>query len=230
MVNAGCIRLRARAGKVSENPERVLALSYSPHAGAARALAALLSLDDRLAETVRTTREPMLGQIRLKWWYDALTALDDAPPPAEPLLQMLASDALPCGMSGARIAAIAEAWGGLFAKEMDDDALDTVAGRGRALFELAGVAAGALDTDPIGQAGEGWALADLAHGLSDAGEATRARDRARTALENACSARWSRNARALGAMAHLARLDLSGSRPGSPRRVGRLLWHRVTGR
>lgn len=215
---------------MSENPERALALTYSPSPQARAALAALLMLDDRMAETVRSTSEPMLGQIRLKWWHDALIALDDGAPPAEPLLQTVASDVLTGGVRGARLAELPEAWSALLDAELDAATLDRFAMRGRALFELAGAVAVAASSDPLASAGEGWALADLAQGLSDAGETGLARARAKAALDAACGARWSRNSRALGAMAHLARLDLEGHPLGSPRRVARALWHRLSGR
>jgi phytoene synthase len=210
-------------------PERALVLTYAPTVRAAAALTALLALDDRLAQTVRSTSEPMLGQIRLKWWSDALAALDTEPVPAEPVLEGLAAQLLPLGVRGAEVAGIAEAWGELLGGELDAAALERFAARGGLLFALAGRAAGAGD-GWLDRAGRGWALADLAMGLSDVGEANLARGRASDMLESTLSQRWSRNARALGAMAHLARLDLAGSRIGSPRRVGRLLWHRLTGR
>lgn len=216
---------------MSADPERALVLTYAPRPAAGRALAALLTLDDRLGETVRSTSEPMLGQIRLKWWYDALVALDGAPPPGEPVLEGVARDVLAHGVKGEEVAAIAEAWAELLGGELDTDALDRFAARGGALFELAGRVSGAAAGDPLRLAGEGWALADLAHGLSDATEAAKARSLAEARLTEALRQRWSRNARALGALAHLARLDLAGdTAKGSPRRVGRLLWHRLTGR
>jgi 15-cis-phytoene synthase len=215
---------------MSDNPERGLVLAYSPGEAAARALAALLALDDRLSQTVRSGGEPMLGQIRMKWWHDALAALDAAPAPGEPVLEGIARDVLPRGVRGAEVAAIAEAWGEIIGGELDSDALERFSVRGRVLFELAGRVAGASSHDRLGRAGEGWALGDLARGLSDAGEAQAARSRAQAALDEALRMQWSRNGRAMGAMAHLARLDLAGSAIGSPRRVARLLWHRLTGR
>lgn len=230
MVNIACTIGGARRGGMSEHPERALVLTYAPTAGAARGLAALLALDDRLAEMVRTTSEPMLGQIRLKWWHDALAALDGAPPPAEPVLEAVAREVVAAGVSGRDIAAIVEGWSELLADELDAAAIERFAGRGRALFAAAGRVAEAAPGDPLAAAGQGWALADLSRGLSDMGEATRVRAAAKAALDDALSRRWSRNSRALGALAHLAWLDLAGSRIGSPRRVGRLLWHRLTGR
>lgn len=215
---------------MSKDAERSLVLTYAPNAAAARALSALLMLDDRLGETVRAARDPMLGQIRLKWWHDALAELDGKPPPSEPVLESVARDVLTDGVRGAKLAAIAQAWAELFGAELDDEALERFAVRGRVLFALAGRISGADRRDPLELAGEGWALSDLACGLSDPVEVKTARGRAQLALDAALAKRWSRNARALGAMAHLARLDLAGSREGSPRRVGRLLWHRLSGR
>lgn len=214
---------------MKDDPERLLVLTYAPSSEAARALSALLALDDRLAETVRSTGEPMLGQIRLKWWQDALTALDGGPPPGEPVLEAIARDVLPYGISGGEVGAVAEAWAELLGADLDDAALGRFAQRGRVLFELAGRVAGSSKHDPLHAAGAGWALADLASGLSEMSEAAAARAHAKIALGEAASRRWSRNGRALGALAHSARMDLAGIAVGAPRRVGRLLWHRLTG-
>lgn len=229
MVNGACTSDPIRSSEVIVDPERSLVLRYAPTEAAARGMAALLLLDERLGEAVRTTSEPMLGQIRLKWWHDALIALDDAPPPAEPVLQAIADEVVVRGVAGREVAAIAEAWGTVLEAELDEDALTRFARRGSVMFELAGRIAG-VRGDPVAAAGAGWAIADLACGLSDAAEVARARAAAGVALDRALAVRWSRNGRALGAMAHLARLDLAGSAVGSPRRVGRLLWHRATGR
>ena len=212
------------------DPERRIILAYAPTAAAGRGLAALLALDDKLAETVRTTNEPMLGQIRLQWWHDALIALDTGPAPAEPLLQGIVRDVMRMGVGGSMVAGIAQAWQALLQEQLDELALRTYGARGRRIFELAGVLAGASAGDPLTLAGEGWALADLANGLSDPGEAAAARTIAAESLAAATSVRWSRNGRAMGAMAHLAQLDLAGVPHGSPRRAGRALWHRMTGK
>nr|WP_310036465.1 hypothetical protein [Sphingomonas sp. BE123] len=213
-----------------ESPERGLILAYAPTIDAANALAALLALDDRLGETLRTTSEPMLGQIRLKWWEDALEALDRAPAPAEPVLQGIAAAVVRPDVTGGAVAGIVAGWSVLLDPELDAEALRAHGERGARLFTLAGRIAGAAERDPVAVAGQGWALADLALKLSDPGEAAAARAVAEVALDQACSARWSRNGRALGAMAHLARLDLAGVERGSPRRMLRALWHRMSGR
>jgi phytoene synthase len=208
------------------DPERALALSYASRGR--DAAAALLALDDRLAAILRRTTEPLVGQMRLTWWREALEKLDTAPPPAEPVLAALAAEALPRGLRGADLTPMIDGWEALLDDPLDAAAIERHAMRGRALFEaIAGVIG--VSGDPVAAAGEGWALADLARHLSDPDARRRAAALAGPGLDAALAARWSRNGRMLGALAHLARLDLAG-RPRSPWRVARLLAHRLTGR
>jgi phytoene synthase len=199
-------------------------------------LGTLFTLDDSLARILRTTREPMVGQMRLTWWHEALTRLDNAPAPAEPVLQALARDMIPNGVSGGRLASMIDGWEELLEAELDEEAIVRHATRrGGTLFEIAGALLGATASDPLATAGEGWALADLSRHLSDRATAEWALARAAAPLELATRARWSRQARPLGALAHLARMNLSVAfdQPvpvGAPRRVARMLLHRLTGR
>ncbi|MDO7843016.1 hypothetical protein Q5H94_11830 [Sphingomonas sp. CA1-15] len=219
---------------VTNGPERGLALGYA-RGDAVASLAALFRLDDALAAILRTTSEPVVGQMRLTWWHDALTRLDTQPPPAEPVLQALAAEVLPRGVTGARLAALVEGWEALLEA---DDVTEAVMrahgeGRGAALFRIAGTLV--TSDDPVAAAGRGWALADLARHLSDAKVAAVARALAADALREATAVRWSRDGRALGALAHVARMNLSlapgAAIPvGAPGRVARLMWHRMTGR
>ncbi len=210
----------------SPDPERALILAYAPPVGRA-ALAAALMLDDALAALLRTTREPAIGQIRLAWWREALERLDSAPPPAEPVLQAVAAS----GLSGSALTPIVNGWEVLIeAERLDAAALRRFAeGRG-ALFVVVGAAMGA-GADPLAEAGQGWALADLARHLAPPDEAAEARNAAERLLDVAAKAHWSRNGRALGAMTHLARRDLANIRETAPiSRISRLFWHRLTGR
>ena len=216
------------------DPERTLALSYAPRAASA-GVSALFALDATLGGILRTTREPMVGQMRLTWWYEALERLDTSPPPAEPVLQALANEVVTRGVSGTTLAGMIDAWEVLLDPETPDDAtLEAYARRGVILFGAAGRVLGSVPSDPIAPAGRGWALVDLAAHVAEARVVEGARRLARTPLEAATAGRWSRNARALGGLAHLAALDLAepaGSpiRRGSPARVWRLLRHRITG-
>lgn len=215
--------------------ERTLALSYAPPASRP-GVAALFALDDMLARILRTTTEPVIGQMRLTWWHEALTKLDDGAAPAEPVLRALASQVLPHGVAGARLADMIDAWEVLLDPDTPDDAtLEVYARRGTLLFGAAGTLLGAAPGDPIAPAGRGWALADLALHVQDDAVAARAARLALVGIDLATAARWSKRARNLGAMTHLARLDLAVPRGqpirrGSPGRVARLLWHRISGR
>ncbi|WP_010216739.1 squalene/phytoene synthase family protein [Sphingomonas sp. PAMC 26621] len=219
-----------------EDPERYLALSYAVPA-AQPGLTALLALDGTLGQILRTTREPMVGQMRLTWWHEALSALDHTAPPAQPVLQALATEVVSRGVSGAALAGMIDGWEVL----LDPDPLTRTtleayaAHRGGTLFAQAGVLLGAGPRDPLLQAGAGWALADLARHVRDAEAAALPRMLSQHELDAAFGLRWSRPARALGALALTARMDLAMLQDGgppstSPRRVARLAWHRISGR
>ena len=209
-----------------DDPERVLALSYAPP-DRRTALHALFALDATLGQVLRTTREPMVGQMRLAWWREALARLDSAPPPAEPVLRALANEVLPLGPTGEALAGMVDGWEVLLGPIDDVTIANHARLRGATLFELAGVVLGAA-ADPLGDAGEGWALADLAAHLSDPATAAEARATATPLLTSVSKRRWSRQGRSLGALTHSARLNLAG--PATPWRVARLAWHRLTGR
>lgn len=216
MVNDG---LRLASNSVAE---RALALSYAP-VGRRAALGALFALDDALASILRTTREPMVGQMRLTWWHDALLRLDNAPPPAEPVLQALATDLLPTGVTGAQLTPMIEGWEQLLEPDPLGDAtlMEFARLRGGTLFTTGGM----TSSDPLGEAGAGWALVDMARHVRDPSLARRARGLAAPLLAEAVAVRWSRANRCFGALAHFARLEASAP----VARVGRVLWHRLTG-
>lgn len=211
-------------------PETRLAVAYAPPPARA-SLSALFALDATLAQILRATREPMVGQMRLTWWYEALVALDGTPPPAEPVLRALHADVLPLGVTGTMLAGIVDGWEVLLEADLDDDAVARFAvGRGARLFTAAAILLG-QDDARIAAAGEGWAMADLRTGLTDRARATSIGDAAIAKLDIALQGRWPRPLRALGALALLARADCvdDPDPPGSPRRIGRILIHRLTG-
>lgn len=241
MVNAVYTDLGKGGSAVSDiavtiDPERELALGYARPA-MLPALGALFALDGALARVLRTTREPIVGQMRLTWWHEALTRLDVSPPPAEPVLQSLAREALPRGVTGAVLAGMVDGWEELLEPELlgDDALIRHATGRGGRLFEMAGKVIGASETDLVAVAGKGWALADLGRHLSDRVLAERALELAATAIAEATRVRWSRAARPLGALTLIARMNLAVplDQPlpiGAPARVGRILLHRFSGR
>lgn len=192
-------------------------------------VAALFALDATLGSVLRTTREPLVGRMRLTWWFEALERLDAAPPPAEPILRALAGEVVTRGVSGAMLATMIDGWEMLFDDEASDDAaLERFAAeRGRRLFMAAATVLGAGDGQ-VAAAGEGWALADLAANMSRVDVAARAEALATRRLKVATGRRWSRAGRALGALALKARLTLE--RRSDAARGARRLLFRVTGR
>lgn len=204
-----------------------LALSAAP-ARLRAGLRALFTLDRKLGSVLRTTREPMVGQLRLTWWYEALVALDRAPPPAEPVLAALAAEVLPRGVTGARLAEQIDGWEVLLDDAVPDEAalVRFAERRGAALFQAAAALLG-VEHAAVARAGEGWALADLSRHLSMAGAASRARTLALERLTGLFAPRWSRAARPLGVLALLAEAELA-ERSGTAR-VGRVVRHRLTG-
>lgn len=212
------------------DPERALALAYVP-AIARPALATLWRLDERLGAVPRNATEPRIGQIRLAWWREALSRLDVAPPPPEPLLAEIAATLLPRGLAGSALADLADGWVPLLTSPIDDDGLALYAAeRGGRLFALAQSLLEA-DGDPtIDRAGEGWALVDLARFAADPQLAARALAMARTRLSG--KRRWQPAGRPLGMLAVLAARDARAGigRQGSPARMARMLWFRLRGR
>src|SRR3546814_10427540 len=50
------------------------------------------AFDARMAEIIRSTREPMIGQMRLTWWREALTKDPKVEGSGEPLMDALRSE------------------------------------------------------------------------------------------------------------------------------------------
>ncbi len=209
----------------ARSAERALVLGYAP-AEAIGAVRALFALDDTLAAILRTTTEPMIGQMRLTWWHEALCALDAAPPPAHPLLQSLAAT----GVSGAAMADMIDGWDALLEEPLNEEAMHRHAqARGGGLFALVAGVSGFADAR-VTAWGEGWALVDLSRHLRDAQLAEQAREEARVRLGDRFAPAVEARGRVLGALVTAARMDLAERAPGSPGRVARLAWHRLTGR
>ena len=213
------------------DPELALSIVHAPRA-CRPAMTTLWRLDERLGAIVAegAERNAAIAAIKLAWWREALERLDTAPPPAEPLLRAIAADLLPDGVTGAELAAIAGGWDVLL-EGMDEAEDDTAtlarhaAARGGGLFTIAARLLGGAGALDVAAAGGLWALASLAPPFRDA-----ARELAR-AQRPAVRPRWPRRLRAIGVLAILARDRMArpAALPGSPRRIGRALWHAVSG-
>jgi phytoene synthase len=210
---------------VDLDPDRKLALAYVP-AAARSAVEALWRLDVAFAAILATGTQPLISQMRLAWWREALERLDHAPPPAEPVLQALAATVIP-RVTGAELAAMEEGWLMLLADDALGEAqLERYASlRGGLLFAYTARLLGDADF-PVGRAGEAWAVADLARHSRRVGEVK--------TPPSGSKMRWPRQLRPLGMLAMLARRDLErlGHEPekqGNPARVIRMVRHRISG-
>lgn len=207
------------------DPDRKLALAYVS-AALRPAVEALWRLDVALAAILATGTQPLISQMRLAWWREALERLDSAPPPAEPVLQALAATVLP-RVTGAELAAMEEGWLMLLADgPLSEAELGRYAQcRGGLLFSYTARLLGDSGF-PVAQAGEAWALADLARH-------SRRVDEVKTpSLEQ--KMKWPRRLRPLGMLEMLARRDLGrigegSEKQGSPARILRMIRHRVSG-
>lgn len=146
-------------------PEAELALAWSG-AKVRGPLSIALQLDRRLSRIVARTHEPMLGQMRLAWWRDAL---------GKPVIERPRGDAVLDGIGAlwagreAALVAMVDGWEVLLtADQLGAQEIDTfAAGRGAFFAVLADAAAGPDLHERLGWAGRCWALADAAAGISD---------------------------------------------------------------
>jgi phytoene synthase len=136
-----------------------LALVYAP-ASAREPTLALLALDARLATLIRRSSEPMLAQLRLAWWREAIAREPEHWPRGEPILATLRS----WGGATATATALVDAWEALTAPSpLDSSSLQAFAdGRGAAAAALADVLGQSGEREAARQLGRIWAIEDLA--------------------------------------------------------------------
>lgn len=188
------------------DPRRRLALAYARREDRA-GLACLWALDERLGAIVASTREEMLGRIRLQWWRDSLAGLGDTGAPAgEPLLGALASLVRAGRLEPEQLVRLVEGWAALLEGDLCASMLDSYAsGRGGALFAATAQLVGAPAPEGLEAAGAGWALFDFAgRGSTGAADALR-----RAAVLPARHRRWPRRLRPLAVLLVLARTEQS---------------------
>lgn len=87
---------------------RYLSALFAPEA-ARPALFALAALGGETARVRDAVREPMLGEIRLQWWYDGLAAGPDAPASGHPVLDGVRAAALRWSLPLAALVRLVEA-------------------------------------------------------------------------------------------------------------------------
>ncbi len=196
-------------------PEAGLALAWSG-SKVRGPLTMALQLDRRLARIVARTTEPMLGQMRLAWWRDAL---------GTPVAERPRGDAVLDGLGrhwAGRERALVElvnAWEVLVtAERLGPGEIESfAAGRGAFFVALAGDEAQSDLSARLNAAGRRWALADAASGVSTGAERA-----ALVAVGLAVTRPAGRLPRELRGLAVLEALALRGlNRGGRPLMEGR---------
>lgn len=157
--NQGGALLCPMIDQVEDSPA-ILAALFSAYAGKGISRHRLLwTLDARLARLVATTTEPMIGQLRLAWWQEALSDAAGVKGRGDPLIDALraAGEAPPVGLT-----AWLDGWEAIMA-DVDLDVYAT--GRGGGLFHSL---AGEADVPAwLVQAGAAWALWDFSGHVKD---------------------------------------------------------------
>src|SRR5215210_659827 len=216
------------------SPDKKLAFAYLPARHRA-AIEALFAIDAAMGDVVRTTSEPMVGQIRLAWWRERLEELDSAmDAPAEPRLQAVQKELIPRGVAARDLAGLERGWVRLFDPfPWDVGTAEAIWFRGRLLFAL-GAQLLARTDDAIESAGGIWALVDAARHCSDGESRSMLIAQARTFAKGLGGTRFPASLRPLSMLAALAIRDAFRSEPfeaeGTPARAAAMLAHRVSGR
>jgi len=157
-----------------------MALAYAPTPAREPTLA-LFALDARLASLIRQSSEPMLAQLRLAWWREALSGDPTQWPRGEPLLGALRSwdGQLPALMQ------LVDGWEAMTGDApLPSEALDRLASaRGAAFAALAEIVGAPGKAQAAAHSGRAWALADIASRLTRSEEM-------RTAVELVAGQDW----------------------------------------
>ena len=215
------------------SPDKKLAFAYLPARDRA-AVQALFAIDAAMGDVVRTTSEPMVGQIRLAWWRERLEELDEGAVPAEPRLQAAQRELVERGVAGHDLAGLERGWVRLFDEfPWDVGTAEAIWFRGRLLFAL-GAQLLAKTDDAVEGAGGLWALVDAARHCSDAASRGMLVSQAKTFARGLGGVRFPAALRPLSMLAVLAVRDVSRPEPyepeGSPGRAAAMFRHRLSGR
>lgn len=144
-------------------------------------LASFFALDRRLGQIVANSNEPLLGQMRIAWWRDMLSASAEDRPSGDVVLDAVGAS---WGGEAQQLQSVADAWEVfLVAEELTANVLAEFAhGRAMPLAQALGCAhEGAAKQ--VQDAGCLWALADTAAHVSDLAERELILEQANAKLE-----------------------------------------------
>ncbi len=178
-------------------------------------LASFFALDRRLGQIIANSSEPLLGQMRIAWWRDMLSASASDRPAGDVVLDAIGAS---WGGDAQLLQPLADVWEVfLIAEELTADILSQFAqGRAIPLAEALGCAHEDV-AKQVQEAGSLWALADTAAHASDKTERELILELARAKLNVNTSA--GSLPRALAVLTALSRRSIR--RGGQPLMVGR---------
>jgi 15-cis-phytoene synthase len=147
------------------DPDRWLASRFIGDAQVRADVVALYAFNAELARIAETVREPLMGEIRLTWWREALDEVfAGGSVRRHPVTQALAAVVRRRGLSRAPLEAMVEArFSDLEPVTLDDDAtlevyIDATAG---AVMALAIAVTAGVDAETVRSAARAWGLAGL---------------------------------------------------------------------
>ncbi len=159
----------------SLKPPQSLALAYAKH-DSRTFLELLLRFDVKLGSIIRNGKEPLIGQMRLAWWCDAIAKPAASRPSGEPILAALTNmgNTPIAEQTAEAMLQLVDAWGEMLAQEIwSDEVLDRHA-QAKAVAVFCGFAGvitpGGFDQVAIRSAGEYWAIASLTHCCQNAAQ------------------------------------------------------------
>ncbi len=232
MAGAGRAELDAELRRV--DPDRWLTSRFVADPEARADVAALYLFDHELARARRAASSPLLAEIRLTWWREALEAIfAGGPPGRHPTAEALAGAVRRHALPRAPLEAMIDGQIGV----VEAAALDAAAAvawadavQGSAARTAAAILDPAAPAQAAAPAGRAWGLALLLRaGLVTADAA---RPPLRAALAEARAAARQLGVAALPAAlpARLARFDGAGAKPGPLRKQLALILATATGR
>ena len=196
------------ANDISLPPLHKLIMAYA-RASQKRGLELIFAMDNRFGEVVRSTTEPLIGQMKLTWWSDAIEKPTSERPSGEPLIAEMA-------LHG-HLFEDSMLWDELIAGwsilldtgELDQSLMERYAKeRGGALFKLAALNSEHEVTENLANLGKAWALWDLARNVSDAKTADLAFKLAQNHWKSGHSAKLNRRMRPISIIRKLIGEDI----------------------
>lgn len=215
----------------SLNPLHRLILSYAKKNDRPK-FELLFAFDSRLAEIIRSTSEPLIGQMRLTWWRDVLTKLPEDRPDSEPLVSAL-NKIDQKGSVESHFLTLIDGWEVMLEDfPWDDRQFETYAHRRGTGYFCVTMNQSRLSDNDVNVA-KIWALWDFALHCSDPEMRNNAFQRCMNLSEDTEWPSFDRSGRPLSILCQLAKRDvkrgLLSDTMYKPATAVRILWHGITG-